>query len=353
VLAFRALKRLRRGRQVVLPAYTCPSVAAAVVRAELQPVLCDLRPDSFSLDLDHLASVCGPDTLAVVGVHLFGIPEDMEAVRAVTSTHGAFLVEDATQAFGNRVTDDSGSRLLGEIGDVGVWSFGRGKPLSVLSGGAVTASDSKVTEVLLTEREVFGRKVGFSELAVYGAKLLGYTIFFHPRLFWMVRRLPGLRVGETYFSLDIELKPDLPASGRAAAMAVSRFGEIRECRRLLERRYRAALSQGPAGLVLPSTREGWDVTLLRFPVVVADAAWRDRAMRVLETMGLGVTGMYPQALDAIPGFRQYVDGQGPFPRSASLARRLLTLPMHEHVTAADVDAIAGAIVRARHVGATS
>lgn len=353
VLAFRALKRLRSGTRVVLPAYSCPSVVAAILTAGLEPVLCDMREDSFLLDPDALAALVGPDTLAIVAVHLFGIPEDMASVRKAAETQGAFIVEDATQAFGNRTAQGTGTRPLGEIGDVGVWSFGRGKPLSVMSGGALTAADPTLASAVATEREAFLAESKFSERAAYAVKLLGYSVFFHPRLFWIVRRIPGLRVGETYFSLDIELKTDLPASRRMAALASAGFAATRECRQSLEAKYRQKLARLDDGLVLPPRAVGSDVALLRFPVIFEGTGWRDRSLRALEALGLGATGMYPQTLDEIHGLKERFEPGGVFPRAASTARRLLTLPLHEHVTEDDMDVIAKVIARERHTGGPS
>ncbi|MFH0810728.1 MAG: DegT/DnrJ/EryC1/StrS family aminotransferase, partial [Pseudomonadota bacterium] len=98
-VALRALRALRPERaEVVIPAYTCPNVLAAVVQAGLTPVLADVAEDGCGYDLEQLSSCLGEATLAVVAVHLFGIPADMDVIGTAAGERGAFVVEDAAQA---------------------------------------------------------------------------------------------------------------------------------------------------------------------------------------------------------------------------------------------------------------
>ena len=78
--------------EVIMPAYTCPSVAAAAIKAGLKPVLCELRRDNFFMDRTRLEACIGEETLAVIAVHLFGIPEDMGELRGLTVDGGIYLI---------------------------------------------------------------------------------------------------------------------------------------------------------------------------------------------------------------------------------------------------------------------
>ena len=95
MLALQALKSLSPRREVVIPAFTCFSVAGAVVHAGLRPVLCDINPETFDFDRRALPKAITDDTLCVVAHHLFGVPSAIGDTRGLCRERGAWLVEDA------------------------------------------------------------------------------------------------------------------------------------------------------------------------------------------------------------------------------------------------------------------
>ena len=122
-LALIALRSRSTRTEVIIPAYTCFSLPAAILKAGLQPVPCDIDPVTFDFDHTLLRQTMTGRTLCVVGHHLFGIPSDMARLRAICDSNGTFLIEDAAQAMGVELD----GRKLGTMGDVGVFSLGRGR----------------------------------------------------------------------------------------------------------------------------------------------------------------------------------------------------------------------------------
>jgi perosamine synthetase len=331
VVALRALGALSPGRQeVVLPAYTCPNVLSAVVLSRLQPVLCDLSPDGAGLDLDQLANRLGPRTLAVVGVHLLGVPTNVLEVGDLARQHGAFVVEDAAQAFGNELAVGGQAARLGTIGDVGIFSFGRGKPLSLGAGGLVVTGSAEVAGAL--RREVAGLAPrgwpgDFLRAALYAA-------FFRPGLYWLPRGLPFLHLGETIFTLDMKLEG---MSGYGAALGrtlLSRFevGRLARRRRAEELLWRLT-GEGarPFGWQAPA------VAYLRLPLLVEAGRRHDLLARLCR---LGATCLYPLPLNEQPGTAPYLGAQAAarYPNAKKLSESLLTLPLHRYLSEADVAA---------------
>lgn len=337
--ALSALRGRSAARQVLLPAYTCPSVPAAVIRSGLEPVLCDLEPGCFRMDRNELEARIGDDTLAVVAVHLFGIPEDVAAIRERIGARPVAVIEDATQAVGNR--DGRGGAPLGRLGDLGVLSFGRGKPLSVLAGGAVVAGNPELAAAVRGVWERLPAPGAVSSSLRHLATLAAYSILFHPRLFWIPRRLPWLRLGETYFTLDFPVTKAGPGVARMLGRLWPRFSRIREERASRAAEYASALEACP-GVQLPPG-PGQQACLLRYPLIFDSAARRDRALEDLTRRGLGGSGMYPAPLHRIPGLRDHFP-DAHCPNAESIAKRILTLPLHDRVTSRDVERI-GAIVR--------
>src|SRR5438552_5185326 len=204
-LTLGALKSRSPRTGVVIPAYTCFSVAAAVVKAGLRPVLCDIDPTTFDFDHALLAQTLDADTLCVVAHHLFGIPSDVERTRTICHARGVVVVEDAAQAMGVEVN----GRPLGTLGDVGIFSLGRGKNITCGSGGIiVTSSASAATAIERYYRRVAAAPV--AEGVRDFARLALMTVFIRPRLYWIPAALPFLHLGRTVFPRQIAVRR-LPA----------------------------------------------------------------------------------------------------------------------------------------------
>ena len=107
------------GDEVVVPAFTFVATAAAVGYTGARPVLADINPGSFTLDPDALAAVLHPRTRAVVPVHLYGHPADMDPILAVARRNNLAVIEDAAQAHGAEYK----GRRVGSLGDAGCFSF--------------------------------------------------------------------------------------------------------------------------------------------------------------------------------------------------------------------------------------
>jgi len=120
-----AMKRPSPRDEVIIPAFVCPSVGRAVVKAGLKALACDVNPSGFGLDEKALSNLVGSRTLAVVTTHLFGYATDVTAILKMAHSAGAMLIEDAAQAFGALTS-------LGQVGstaDAAIFRFGMSKLL--------------------------------------------------------------------------------------------------------------------------------------------------------------------------------------------------------------------------------
>jgi dTDP-4-amino-4,6-dideoxygalactose transaminase len=332
VVALRALQRLRPGRpEVVLPAYTCPNLLAAVVVAGLEPVLCDVSPDGTSLDAGELPHLLTPKTLAVVCVHLFGVPADLAPVAALAKERRAYVIEDAAQAFGN---EDAG-RKLGTLGDVGIFSFGRGKPLTLGAGGALATGSQEIAGAARSVLAECPRAASIPDLL----RALLYAAFFRPSLYWLPRALPFLHLGETRFSLDVRVELMSPFSAALGTVMLPRYGDLRR-----ERAWRglAMLARLSGRAVAPLANIARGNAYLRLPLLVEAAA----RPHLLARLGrLGATGMYPVPLGRQPGTAPHLGDQATadYPNARRLSERLLTLPLHAYLREGDLRRIEGVL----------
>jgi dTDP-4-amino-4,6-dideoxygalactose transaminase len=131
-LALRALK-IGPGDEVVVPAYDFPGNFRSVEATGARPVLVDIQPENWGLDLDQLPTAVGPATRAVLVSHLHGGLVDMGKLTRLAGEHELRVVEDACQAPGAVLE----GKMAGAWGDVGVLSFGGSKLLTAGRGGAI------------------------------------------------------------------------------------------------------------------------------------------------------------------------------------------------------------------------
>jgi perosamine synthetase len=324
-LTLRALKSGSPRSDVVIPAYTCFSVAAAVVKAGLRPVLCDIDPSTFDFDHALLEQTLTPDTLCVVAHHLFGIPSDVERLRTLCHRRGVMVVEDAAQAMGA----DVGGRPLGTLGDVGIFSLGRGKNITCGSGGIVVTSSAPLAKAL----DLYYRRLPAAPPAAGVkdfARLLLMTVFIRPTLYWIPAALPFLGLGRTVYPREIVIRR---LSGMKAGLLHDWQSDLNRSNRRrsetatdLSRRLRLPLPHGPR-------------PYLRLPILVATPAERQRIYSRSQERGLGLSVAYPTPINEIPDIRAAFDGNG-FPSARRVADRLLTLPTHHWLSEADKAAIA-------------
>ena len=342
IVALKALRALEpRRAEVVIPAYCCPNVLAAVVLAGAAPVLCDIGAQGAGYDERQLERLVGPQTLAVVVVHLLGVASETDAVIRLARSHGAYVVEDAAQAFGNEiVVNRAGAegrrRRLGTLADVGVFSFGRGKPLTLGAGGALVTASAEVARAV--EAQVAGLAVADSRKDT--ARALLYGAFFNPALYWLPRSLPFLHLGETHFSLTVRLARMSGFCAALGARLLPHYHSALEARRAQGERLMSRLADGQAAW--PLARLGEGQAYLRLPLRVE--AGRRRAL--LARLGrLGATGMYPLPLSRQPGAALYLGRQAAdiYPNAERLSQELLTLPLHGLLTEADLRALEEAL----------
>jgi len=328
-LILTALKTLFPSRdEVLIPAFTCFSVPSSIVRAGLRIRLCDVRPDCFDFDFAQLSTVSTDKVLAVVPTHLFGVPADVEGVGRLIHDPGVTVVEDAAQAMGESVA----ARKLGTLGDVGFFSLGRGKALSCVEGGIILTNRDDIADAL---RGVVQRLPRYGLLSVSNLvlKSTALSILSHPRLFWLPRNLPFLKLGETIFDPHF---PIMRMSAYQAGLARNwsvKLERLRNIRRRNVMRWLAALHVARIEGVY--THGGQALGLPRLPVRIEDAQARRSLLRESASRGLGVMPVYPASVSAIPQLKGAF-GSAVFPAAERCVRELVTLPTHAFLTEDDV-----------------
>lgn len=140
---------VKPGDEVIVPAFTWISTANVVEYMGATPVFCDVRLDTFNLDVERLATVITPRTVGIIPVHLFGLCAEMGAIRSLADRHGLWVVEDAACAFGARIH----GRHAGTFGAIGCFSFHPRKSITTGEGGMATTERQDLAAVLRSLRD--------------------------------------------------------------------------------------------------------------------------------------------------------------------------------------------------------
>jgi perosamine synthetase len=337
-LLLRSLSAAHPDRSLVLlPAYTCPALVKVILDCGLRPCLIDISPNTFSFDMDLLATQLNEQVLAVICVHPFGIPQGIGEVFALAHSVGAVVVEDAAQAMGARWE----GQPVGVTGDFGLFSLGPGKPLSVAGGGVLGTNDETYVDLLRRAWQGLPpSKAPGSLLAM--TRLLFFSLATHPRGWWLVSRTGLDRWGQHPSSWGYALRQLSPIQSRIGLALLLQLDSINGVRREHGRQLIACL-QALDFVHIPELVAAAEPIYLRLPVLTDTAESREQLYHTLWSANIGAGRMYRYTLPEI--FPQ-LDSL-PCPGADQVARRLLTLPSHHYLTNREINQIAGIFQAAR------
>ena len=293
---------VRPGDEVIVPANTFIATAEAVSHIGATPVFVDCLESNGLMDTAAVGPAVTPRTTAVVPVHLYGQPVDMDALAEVASAHGLAVVEDACQAHGALYK----GRPVGSLGVTAAFSFYPGKNLGALGdGGAVTTSDPAAAETVRLYRN-------HGQEDKYTHRVIGYCDRLH----------------------------NLQAALLLAKL--SRLAAWNEARRAAARDYDAALA-GSHEVTVTTSVEGVVAVHHLYVVMVED---RDVVRQRLGERGVESGIHYPVPLHLQPAYEGLGNSQGDFPVAERRAQRILSLPMFPEIDQAQRDYVVAALEQA-------
>jgi dTDP-4-amino-4,6-dideoxygalactose transaminase len=319
------------GAPVILPAYTCYSVAAAAVRAGRRIRLCDLSPETMALDLDQVREWCRTGPHVVIAASLLGVPCNLADLEKLCRETGAFLVDDAAQTLGAL----PGARPAGSYGDAGIFSTGRGKIISGFHGGILTVRDPRLAEAAARS---FGALPAYGLGASLGALALYFLspLLQHPRMFWLPAGVPALGIGRTVFDPSFPVGRLRPLSKRVLGSAAPDVQEANLRRRQLAEGWIRCLEGLPVRFLTSGA-----AVYPRLGALLPDRAAADRCVAAARRAGVTASRLYPKVLADLPELAVYRMGDEDVPGARSLCDRLVTLPTHRYLSPADMARVRG------------
>jgi dTDP-4-amino-4,6-dideoxygalactose transaminase len=290
------------GDEVIVPANTFIATWLAVSQAGAVPVPVEPLPATHNIDPARIAAAITARTRALIVVHLYGQPADMDPIVALARARGLKVIEDCAQAHGARYH----GRRAGTLGDAAAWSFYPGKNLGAIGdGGAVTTNDSAIASHVRLLRN-YGSSVKYQH------EVAGFN-----------SRLDELQAGFLRAKLRV-------------------LDVWNERRRRLAAHYLDALS-GETRLVLPAVPPWADPVWHLF---VARHPRRNAFQAELERRGIGTLVHYPTPPHLQPAYASLAIAAGRLPIAEQMAREVISLPMGPHVTEAQRDAVVEAVIHA-------
>jgi perosamine synthetase len=329
-LIFLSLQQRYPQTKVIIPAYTCPTVAQAVLEAGLKPVFCDVSTETLDLDRSFLERLVDGETLAIMPTHLYGLAHDISDLVDLGQDSNICIIEDAAQAFGAKIR----GTLVGNQGDFGIFSMGRGKCIPTGSGGIILAKDRFVDEL----EKLIPRTIPVRPLREIASitQFLAYALATNPIFWWFIVRSPLNPAGT---GMDQNSLPPIqpyhpsPVQAGIGTSILSRIDKIHAERQGNAQILTDLVSNYPS-ITIPKIPKGSQPVFLRFPILVEDQARSDRLYELLSKGGIGVSRSYTRTLPDIFS-RQTTAVPKSFPGAERLADCLLTLPTHR-LTAADI-----------------
>ena len=298
VLALDALN-IGDGDEVITTPFTFFATAEAISRVGATPVFVDIEPVTFNIDPTHIKKAITSQTKAIMPVHLFGHPANMDPIMTIAKDHNLYVIEDACQAFGSSVN----GKKAGTIGDIGCFSFFPTKNLGTMGdGGLVVTKHKHVAERIRVLRHHGSTKK-------YYHQEIGYN-----------SRLDEIQAALLRISL-------------------THIDDLNKRRQKTASFYQEQLST-LKGITVPKSIEGTEHIFHLYCLEVDD---REHLSKGLSQAGIANGVYYPLPLHLQEVYKHLGHQASDFPISEEKSKRLLAIPMHPYLTDAEQNEIVKSI----------
>ncbi|MBY0403103.1 MAG: DegT/DnrJ/EryC1/StrS family aminotransferase [Cyanobacteria bacterium] len=304
---FLALKALNigEGDEVITTPFSYMATSESVSRAGAKPVFTDVDPKTFNMRCEDIEKLITPNTKAILPVHLYGQPAEMDDIMAIAKKHNFAVIEDCAQAIGAEYK----GKKVGTIGDIGCFSFFPSKNLGAFGdGGMVTANDDHLAERLKMLRVHGSRKRYYHEEAGLNSRL-----------------------DEIQAAI---LRIKLP-----------QLDTWNEARRSVAARYNELLRPLKDSLETPFVADGVVPVYHQYTVILknSNAQARDALQAKLQEAGVQTMIYYPVPLYSQQTHADLGYQKEDYPVSESLSGQVLSLPIFPEITPEEIETVANAV----------
>lgn len=342
-LILETLKELSYKKTVIIPSFVCPLLPLAIKRAGFKVAICDINKDNFNFDIRQLQDLCSEnrDALAIVAVHLGGIPLDFEIIQQIAEKNKIFIIEDCAQSLGAMYK----AKLVGTLGDFSFFSLCRGKGLTIYEGGVLTTKKIEYSKNIDNTIKRLVKDDYISE-GVKILELFGYWLFYRPQLFWFVFRLPQifwywqdepLKALTEYFTMAFPIHKVSKIRKLIGHINFSRLDKEIDKQRQKVSDYLEGLKDIP-GIKLITESPGNLATYPYLTLLFSDPLKRKNALRAFKNSGLGVSQIYASAITDY-GYLKDIVGNKVCPNARYLAERHISLTTSAFLKNKDLESV--------------
>ena len=296
---------IQPGDEVITVPFTFVATVSAIEYAGGRPVFIDIDPKTFTMDVTQLEAAITPRTKAIVPVHLYGQPCDMDPILEIAARHGLVVIEDACQAHGAKYK----GRPVGALGHVGCFSFYPGKNLGACGEGGIAVTNDAALQKKMQMLRDWGAEKKYHHV------LKGFNY-----------RMEGLQ-------------------GAILRVKLRYLPQWTEARRAHAAQYNALLDPNDVGI--PHEAVYAEHVYHVYAVRTRD---REGLQRTLQASGIGTNIHYPIPVHLQPAHADLGYKAGDFPESERAANEVLSLPLFPELTAAQVEMVAAAVRQEAYVG---
>lgn len=311
---------------ILISSYTCPDIAAAIIRAGFKIALVDFLPNSLNLDLKSIP-VDLSSVSAVILSNLYGLIDQIKPWLELADKNNFFVIDDACQGLFSK--EDGSS--LGLRGHFGIYSFARGKCLSGISAGALSINSKLENDKEFFKKAIQARQKPLDSTAISQLKDFLYTlsinIFSQPNFYCLIRNLPFLRIGESRYNQNFLKKAPTSFALANTRLNLLRFNSLRDKAREVSLNWKELL----AGIDLidlfskeMQKDSSIEIVPLRYPVLLQK---REEVYNQLSNCGISLS--YPCLINQYPGLESCVVGDSS--NAKNIVNRIITLPVHGRV----------------------
>ena len=298
------------GDEVITTPFSFIATINPILMLGARPILVDIEADTFNIDSQKLESVLTKKTKAIIPVHLYGQPCNMDEINAIAKANNLLVIEDACQAIGAEFSN----RKSGNLGDFGCFSLYATKNIMCGEGGIVTTNNEEYASAIRRFRQ-------HGMDAQYSYSDLGFN----------------------YRMTDLQ-----------AAIAIEQLKKVDSFNKARQDNAQG-LSKGLAGidgLRLPITSTGRTHVFHQYTVRIESSfsLKRDRLADGLKQNGVGVGIYYPKPLHHVKHIAKLGYGVGGFPQAEQAANEVLSLPVHPQVSDQDIHKIISTVKKLANVG---
>ncbi len=285
---------LNPGDEVIIPSFTFVATASVALHVGAKPIFVDIDPEIYTMNPESVKKAITPKTKAVIPVHLFGHPADLDSLKEITSANNLTLIEDACQAHGALYK----SQQVGSVGDMACFSFYPSKNMTTGEGGMVTTNDDELDDIL---RMI----INHGEKQAYETERLGHNF-----------RMPEVAAAIGTCQVD-----KLP-------------GFIEKRRKNVE--HLSSLIKDNPNVKLPIVKDWAEHSWYLFTIEILQkttSLTRDEFAAKMHEAGIGAAVYYKTPLHVIPYYKKLYNFKGgEMPNTERAAGEVVSLPVHPGVT---------------------